>query len=144
MGTIAIGSALGLFVITANQDIAATATVLRNVVVVDGTGKAAQKNQDVVITGDRILAIRPAGSSVPKDAKVVDMKGKTIMPQLINTHGHLGLLKGITMSSANYTEDNIRRQLLRYEAYGVGAVLSLGTDHDEIFALREACTKAHC
>ena len=65
MGTNAIGSALGLFVITATQDIAATATVLRNVAVVDGTGKAAQNNQDVVITGDRILAIRPAGSSVP-------------------------------------------------------------------------------
>jgi len=141
MGTIAIGSALWLFVITATQDVAATATVLRNVAVVDGTGKAAQKNQDVVITGDRIVAIRPAGSSVPKDAKVVDMKGKTIMPQMINTHGHLGLLKGTTMSSANYTEDNIRRQLLRYEAYGVGAVLALGTDHDEIFALREASHK---
>ena len=141
MGTIAIASALGLFVTTASQDIAATATVLRNVVVVDGTGKAAQKNQDVVITGDRILAIRPAGSSVPKDARVMDMKGKTIMPQMINTHAHLGLLKGTTMSSANYTEDNIRRQLLRYEAYGVGAVLALGTDHEEIFALREASHK---
>ena len=141
MGTIAIASALGLFVTTASQDIAATATVLRNVVVVDGTGKAAQKNQDVVITGDRILAIRPAGLSVPKDAKVMDMKGKTIMPQIINTHGHLGLLKGTTVSSANYTEDNIRRQLLRYEAYGVGAVLALGTDHEEIFALREASHK---
>jgi len=141
MGTIAIASALGLLVTTASQDIAAAATVLRNVAVVDGTGKAAQKNQDVVITGDRILAIRPAGSSVPKDARVMDMKGKTIMPQMINTHAHLGLLKGTTMSSANYTEDNIRRQLLRYEAYGVGAVLALGTDHEEIFALREASHK---
>jgi len=45
------------------------------------------------------------------------------------------------MSSSNYTEQNIRAQLLRYEAYGVGAVLCLGTDHDEIFALREASRK---
>jgi imidazolonepropionase-like amidohydrolase len=68
----------------------------------------------------------------------VDMLGKTIMPLIINTHGHLGILKGTTMSSANCTEGNIRRHLLRYEAYGVGAVLSMGTDHEEIFALRKA------
>jgi hypothetical protein len=32
---------------------------------------------------------------------------QTIMPLIINTHGHLGILKGTTMPSANYTEENI-------------------------------------
>jgi imidazolonepropionase-like amidohydrolase len=108
--------------------------------VIDGTGKSVL-NQDLAIKGDRILSIKPAASSIPKGAKTVNMEGKTLMPELINTHGHFGLLKGTTMSSSNYTEQNIRAQLLRYEAYGVGAVLCLGTDHDEIFALREASRK---
>jgi len=130
--------ALGLFIITASQDGGQTMTVLRNVAVLDGTGKSVQPKQDLAISGDKILSIMPAGSPLPKGAKTVDLAGKTIMPELINSHGHLGLLKGTTMSSSNYTEENIRRQLLRYEAYGVGAVLCLGTDHDEIFGLREA------
>ncbi len=141
MSTIAISFALGLFVITANQNTGQQITVLRNVAVIDGSGKSVQLSQDLAIKGDRILSIKPAGSSIPKGAKTVDMGGKTLMPELINTHGHFGLLKGTTMSSSNYTEQNIRAQLLRYEAYGVGAVLCLGTDHDEIFALREASRK---
>jgi imidazolonepropionase-like amidohydrolase len=122
----------------ANPCFSQETTVLRNVTVIDGTGKAAEQNQDVVIQGDRILSITPASSSLPEGVTAVDMLGKTIMPLIINTHGHLGILKGTTMSSANYTEENIRQHLLRYEAYGVGAVLSMGTDHEEIFALREA------
>ncbi len=139
--TSAIGFALGLLVFAENQNAGDQVTVLRNVAVLDGTGRAVQQNQDVTIKGDRILSIKAASSVVPKGARVVDLAGKTIMPQLINSHGHLGLLKGTTMSSANYTEDNVRAQLLRYEAYGVGAVLVLGTDHDEIFGLREASRK---
>jgi imidazolonepropionase-like amidohydrolase len=139
--TSAISFALGLLIFAASQNVGAQVTVLRNVAVLDGTGRAVQQNQDVTIKGDKILSIKATSSVVPKGAKVVDAAGKTIMPQLINTHGHLGLLKGTTMSSANYTEENIRAQLLRYEAYGVGAVLVLGTDHDEIYGLREASRK---
>lgn len=135
---VTIAFTLGLFVIAASEGGGQPMTVLRNVAVLDGTGKSVQAKQDVTISGDKILSIKPAGSPLPKGVKTVDLAGKTIIPQLINTHGHLGLLKGTTMSSANYTEENIRRQLLRYEAYGVGAVLCLGTDHDEIFGLREA------
>src|SRR5712692_9474857 len=135
---IATTFALGLFIITASQDSGQPTTVLRNVAVLDGTGKSVQPKQDVAIRADKILSIKPAGSPLPKGVKTVDLAGKTIIPELINSHGHLGLLKGTTMSSSNYTEQNIRRQLLRYEAYGVGAVLALGTDHDEIFALRES------
>jgi len=136
MSTISL--ALSLFIIAANQKADQQITVLRNVAVIDGTGKHVQQNRDLAIKGDRIISIKPAGSTPPKGARAVDMSGKTLMPEMINAHGHLGLLKGTTMSSANYTEENIRRQLMRYEAYGVGAVLALGTDHDEIFALREA------
>jgi len=124
--------------VVASPSLGQQVTVLQKVTVIDGTGKPARQNQDVAIKGDRILSIGPTSSAHPAGAKVVDMSGKTLMPAMINAHGHFGLLKGTTMASANYTEENIRRQLLRYQAYGVGAVLCMGTDHEEIFALRDA------
>ena len=137
MKTTAMSFVLGLLVV-ASPSLGQQVTVLQKVTVIDGTGKPARQNQDVAIKGDRILSIGPTSSAHPSGAKVVDMSGKTVMPAMINAHGHFGLLKGTTMASANYTEENIRRQLLRYQAYGVGAVLCMGTDHEEIFALRDA------
>lgn len=139
--TSTMGLVVGLVALAANQDPGGEVTLLRNVAVLDGTGKAVQQGRDVTLQGDRIVSVRATSASIPKRAKVVDLSGKTIMPELINCHGHLGLLKGTTLASANYTEENIRAQLLRYETYGVGAVLVLGTDHDEIFALRDQSRK---
>jgi imidazolonepropionase-like amidohydrolase len=46
-------------------------------------------NGTIVIQGDRILAVGPAGSvSIPAGAKTVDMAGKTIIPGLIDAHAH--------------------------------------------------------
>lgn len=46
-------------------------------------------NGTVVIRGDRIVAVGPAGSvAVPAGAKVVDVAGKTIIPGLVDAHAH--------------------------------------------------------
>lgn len=43
----------------------------------------------IVIQGDRIAAIGPRASvSVPAGAKIIDVKGKTIIPGLIDAHAH--------------------------------------------------------
>lgn len=112
-------------------------TVLTNVTVVDGTGRPAQRNRTVVIKEDRIESIGAGHQHTPSSAKVIDLQGQTIMPLLINTHGHLGLTKGTTQSAANQTEENFRHQLLRYQEYGVGAVLSMGTDGKRFAEIRE-------
>jgi Tol biopolymer transport system component/imidazolonepropionase-like amidohydrolase len=45
---------------------------------------------DVVITGNRLTAVGPAGTvSIPADAHRVDVSGTTIVPGLIDTHAHL-------------------------------------------------------
>jgi imidazolonepropionase-like amidohydrolase len=113
-------------------------TVLKNVNVIDGTGAAVQRNTIVVIAGDRIRSISTDGTRTPSNAKVVEMHSQTIMPLIINTHGHLGLVKGSSSSAANQTDDNFRHQLLRYQEYGVGAVLSMGTDGPKFAEIREA------
>jgi hypothetical protein len=101
--------------------------VLTNVTVIDGTGSPAQRNRTVAIKGDRIQSIAEGPEHAPSSAKVIDLQGQTIMPLIINAHGHLGLTKGTTQSAENQTDNNFRHQLLRYQEYGVGAVLSTGT-----------------
>jgi imidazolonepropionase-like amidohydrolase len=111
--------------------------VLTNVTVIDGTGSPAQSNRTVAIKGDRILSIGAGHERAPVSAKVIDLHGQTIMPLIINAHGHLGLTMGTTQSASNQTEDNFRHQLLRYQEYGVGAVLSMGTDGKRFAEIRE-------
>jgi imidazolonepropionase-like amidohydrolase len=50
---------------------------LVGVTLVDGTGHAARPNQTVLIEGERIAAIFPAGSqALPKGARVYDLTGR--------------------------------------------------------------------
>jgi imidazolonepropionase-like amidohydrolase len=113
-------------------------TVLKNVNLIDGTGAPGQHNRTVIIAGDRIRSISAGTVRIPSGAKVVGMQGRTIMPLMINTHGHLGLVNGTSQSVANQTDANFRHQLLRYQEYGVGAVLSMGTDGQKFADIREA------
>ena len=62
----------------------------------DGTGGPPVQDAVVVIKGDRIDAIGPRGAvTVPPNARTIDAKGKTVIPGLINMHGHLGMTKGL-------------------------------------------------
>src|SRR5262245_3911902 len=61
---------------------------LTHVRVIDGTGAPAREDQTVPIDGDRIAAVGSA-VAVPKDAKVIDLKGRTVFPGLVMLHEHL-------------------------------------------------------
>jgi imidazolonepropionase-like amidohydrolase len=115
----------------------AQVTVLRHVTVIDGNGGAPRRNVALVIDSEKIQSITDADAPLPKDATEIDLAGKTIMPEIINSHGHLGLLKGTKMSAGNYTKENVERQLLQYQDYGVSAVLVMGTDRDEAYQWRD-------
>src|SRR5215467_8325729 len=63
--------------------------VLRGGRVFDGTG-APVRNATVVIQRNRIAKIVPPDSTDwPRDARVVDVSGKTVMPGLIDLHTHI-------------------------------------------------------
>jgi imidazolonepropionase-like amidohydrolase len=66
------------------------------------------------------------------------LSGKTIMPLITNVHGHLGMAKGTAVASENYTREQIMKELNRYLSYGVGTVVSMGTDKELIFSLRDS------
>jgi imidazolonepropionase-like amidohydrolase len=118
-----------------------TVKIIKGVTLIDGTGTEAKQNVNIVIKGDVIDAVLSPGASLPKGATVTDYSGKFVMPALINGHCHLGLLKGDNSSPNNYTRENILRHLEKYEQYGISNVLSLGTDREIIFPLRDSSRK---
>ncbi len=83
----------------------------------------------VVIDQGIIRAIGPQNEVVvPSGAQIVDVTGMTIMPALVNLHGHVGFQKGLTYEEANYTRENILDHLNRYAFHGIGVIVSMGTD----------------
>ncbi len=64
-------------------------TVLRGGRVFDGTGARARE-ATVVLERNRIARIvAPSATDWPRDARVIDVTGKTVMPGLIDLHTHL-------------------------------------------------------
>lgn len=47
------------------------------------------ENGTVIVDGNKIIAVG-ANVTVPSDAKVIDAKGKTIMPGFVDAHAHVG------------------------------------------------------
>ena len=103
--------------------------------VIDGTGRTIE-NGVVIINGGKITAVGPASTPVPAGATRVDLKGKTILPGLVNAHGHVAATTGLRSDQAFYTRDNLLRQLRTYAMYGVTTVFSLGDDQPAGFELR--------
>ena len=110
--------------------------VLTDLHLIDGTGQASITDATVIVQDGRIVAAGPADAiNVPSDANIRSLAGKTIMPGLINTHGHAGGVRGL--ESGHYSTENLLRQLRLYATYGVTTVVSLGDDEAAGFALRD-------
>src|SRR2546427_9347465 len=64
-------------------------TALTGARVIDGTGAAPIEGATILVSDGRIQAVGK-NVTIPAGATRVDMAGKTIVPGLINAHGHLG------------------------------------------------------
>ncbi len=106
-------------------------TIFKNATLIDGNGHAPADHSDLRVEGGRITAIGKDLST--SGAQIVDLTGKTVMPELISTHMYIGTLKGTQNKPENYTRDNILSQLKKYESYGVGNVLVMGSDRPMLF-----------
>jgi len=64
--------------------------VIRGVTLIDGTGAPARTNQEVVLEGNRIIAVGDVGSvDVSEGAEIVDGSGHTLIPGMMGLHDHL-------------------------------------------------------
>jgi len=114
-----------------------SAIVIEGARLIDGTGGPVVEDAVLVIEGDHLGVVGPrAAVTVPAGATTIDASGMTVIPGLINAHGHVGMVKGVVESRDNYTAENIRAHLLQYARYGVTTTISLGLDFGPMFELR--------
>lgn len=108
--------------------------VLQHFTLIDGTGAPPASDQSLIIVDGRISWVGPSKKlKVPTGATPQNLRGKFVMPGIIDSHVHLGLVDGIDQNFPKYyNRQNVERQLRLYAAYGVTSVYTLGTDGDEI------------
>ncbi len=94
-----------------------------------GDVSAPIENSAFIVEGGKIGRVGRKGEiALPAGGTRVDLTGKTVMPALVSTHVHIGLLNGVDFGPQNYTHDMLVDHLKRWAYYGLGAVLSPGTD----------------
>jgi imidazolonepropionase-like amidohydrolase len=104
----------------------------------DGSNPAPITNGTLLIEAGRVKAVGPANRvTIPAGAQRIDVSGKTIVPGLINSHGHVADTQGLRTGPEFYTTQNLLRQLGLYARYGVTTVFSLGGDGAAGFKLRD-------
>ena len=109
-----------------------SAQVFNNTRIIIGDGSVVERGSILVRAGV-VLGVGPASSlQVPADATSHDLTGKTIMPALVNTHAHLGWEAYGKWGSQFFTEENLTDHLYRHAYYGVGTIISTGSDKEEI------------
>ncbi|HVQ12454.1 MAG TPA: hypothetical protein VMS40_02645, partial [Vicinamibacterales bacterium] len=127
---------IALLSVAAQTPNTATGTVLfEGARLIAGDGRPATENVAFLVEGSRITQVGPRGSvRKPDGATVVDLKGRTVMPAIVDAHSHLGYTDARTgdTSSAHYTRDNLLDHLRRYAYYGIAATLSMGLDRGEL------------
>ena len=100
----------------------AAVTVFEGARLIVGDGSAPIEDAVFVVEGARFThAGRRADVEIPGGATRVDLRGKTVMPAIVNTHVHL-----------SSTRDDRVDQLQHMAYYGAGVVLSLGLDSGDV------------
>ena len=102
-----------------------------NARLIDGRGQVFD-SVTLRIRGDVILDV---GAASPACDLAHDLAGKTIIPALVNTHAHLGWEAYGDWGSQFFTDENLADHLYRHAYYGVGTIISTGSDREDV-ALR--------
>lgn len=95
--------------------------------IIDGEGGEPITDGILVVRDGRFELIGSmATTTIPAGATTHDLKGKYIVPGIINGHGHVGETIGI--EGGHYSHQNVLDNLAIYARYGVTTVVSLGGD----------------
>src|SRR5690606_33587317 len=110
-------------------------TVFSGAMLVDGTGEEPILNGILILKDGEVYGLGTQGEvEIPEGAVIHDVSGKTIIPGLINAHGHVGDVKGV--EGGHYSRENLVDNLSLYARYGITTVVSLGDDREEAVPLR--------
>jgi imidazolonepropionase-like amidohydrolase len=107
---------------------------IQHVTVIDGTGAAPKPDMTVVVDGQRIAAVRPSAAAGPARGKLIDGRGKYLIPGLMDVHIHLrGALPELNKDGAHKT-DRVAAEgaLASYIYAGVTTVVDVGNQPENI------------
>jgi len=102
--------------------------------IIDGRGGPPIVDGTVVVRGGRIESVGPsAGIAVPKDARIIEARGKSVLPGLADLHVHLtGGWDGVNIDFLGY-----QRYLNSLLYAGVTTVLDTGNNQAYILQMRQ-------
>ncbi len=92
MRNIVLAIALAAFASASAPAASPTSILYRGATLIDGTGGAPAANMAVLTRGDRIAAVLPDADVTPAmlaQAQAIDLKGKFLLPGLIDSHQHI-------------------------------------------------------
>lgn len=98
------------------------------------TGGEVTEDSAFLVEKGEFKAVGKRGAvEAPAGAARVDLKGKTVIPALVDAHAHLGwtLLRENKTDTTTYSKENLTDHLRRYAYYGIAAVRNLGIDKGE-------------
>ena len=118
---LAVLAVLATFGLAPSPTAASEATLYTAATVIDGTGGAPRAGQDILVEGERIVAVGAHDALASQAGKVrrVDLSGRFVIPGLIDSHVHLA-----TPPNRKRAEAILRRQLYG----GVTAVRDMADD----------------
>lgn len=100
--------------------------------IIVGDGRVVE-DAALLVRGDQIIDVGQADTvGTPTGAMEVDLTGQTVMPALVNTHAHLGWEGYTSWGLANFTRDTLIDHLHRHAYYGVGTIISTGSDLEDV------------
>jgi imidazolonepropionase-like amidohydrolase len=112
---------------------ATTVVLFEGARLIPGDGSPPRANSAMLVERGVITRIGGRGTvTAPAEATRIDLTGKTVMPMLVNAHGHPGFQRGLTYSADNFTRDTIMDDLDRALYFGVAAVLSQGIEKGDV------------
>jgi imidazolonepropionase-like amidohydrolase len=114
--------------VRAQAPAAGRATVYEGARVIVGTASAPIENAAFVVEGGKFTQVGRADQiKVPAGAARVDLRGKTVIPAIVDTHTHMPV-----------NREELMTALQRKAYYGVGVVLSMGQDTGDVaFQVRD-------
>ena len=111
-----------------SQTGAVPAIVFEGARLITGDGSAPIENSAFVVAGGSFTSVgRRDSVQIPAGAARVDLTGKTVMPGMVDLHGHLGFqnVPASTMSKETYTHENLVDHLERLAYHGISAVIGI-------------------
>jgi imidazolonepropionase-like amidohydrolase len=126
---------IAILVITllAQSQSTSTVALYEGARLIPGDGTPPIENSAMLVENGTITRVGVKGAvTAPSGARRIDFAGKTVMPTLINTHGHPGFQRGLTYDAANFTRETVMDDLNRALYYGVAAVQSQGIEKGDV------------